>query len=66
MEGAREKLEKRGRGARGERRPREDDVAAKEERDKETDADNEKTRHGDSVEEGKRWKKDGITRKGRA
>lgn len=63
--GTREVGEERGKGARGERRPRED-VAAKEERDKETDADNEKTRHGDSVEGSKRWKKDGTTREGRA
>lgn len=55
MEGAREKL---GRGEVEGREGREGPGrTAKEERDKETDADNEKTRHGDSVEESKRRKK---------
>lgn len=53
MERAREKLG-RGEGREGREGP---GRTAKEERDKETDADNEKTRHGDSVEESKRRKK---------
>lgn len=64
MEGAREKLGGR-RGGGGERRPREDDVAAKEERDKETDADNEKTKRGTAT--GVKRARDGRrTRKGKA